>query len=381
MKDYFPTKLAQGVQFCNRVNEKGVLHENIDKCRHTVLIAPRRYGKSSLVFKVAEESKLPLAAIDLFLAHDDATITKRIMTGISQALSCIMPTEQKMLKKLQGIFNKFRISLTAAGFSIEASFETTALDHVDQIYSALHSLNELAKQKKEKIIIFIDEFQDIQEATSAKSIQGAIRSIAQETSSIVFIFSGNNRRLLLELFDEKSMPLYMLCDMIHLNRMSSKDYWSHLRKLSIQQWGMQLNENVFNKIMSITELHPYYVNLLCHELWKLKKPPEIDDIFDAWQHCYNTNEPRLIAELEKLTTKQQNILKALAINPSIEPTGHQFVSTAKTSASSINQIIKSLRSKDMIYKIKKLDDAIPQLKLNQIRVLDPLLAYALRKYA
>jgi hypothetical protein len=29
----------------------------------------------------------------------------------------------------------------------------------------------------------------------------------------------------------------------------------------------------------------------------------------------------------------------------------------------------------------KIDDAIPQLKINQIRVLDPLLAYALKKYA
>jgi hypothetical protein len=48
--------------------------------------------------------------------------------------------------------------------------------------------------------------------------------------------------------------------------------------------------------------------------------------------------------------------------------------------SSIRQTIKSLAEKDMIYKIKKEDIAIPNLKIGQIRVLDPLLAFALRKY-
>ena len=107
MKDYFPSKLAQGAQFCNRTKEKAVLQENINKGRHTVLIAPRRYGKSSLVFKVVNESAMPLASVDLFLAHDDSAVTKRILTGISQGVSQIMPIDQKVLTKLQSIFSNF----------------------------------------------------------------------------------------------------------------------------------------------------------------------------------------------------------------------------------------------------------------------------------
>ena len=109
MQDYFPSKLALGKQFCNRVNEKALLHANIENGRHTVLIAPRRYGKSSLVFKVAEETNYPLASIDLFLAYDDKAITKRMLNGISQCLSQIMPLKQKVLDKLQSLFNHFKI--------------------------------------------------------------------------------------------------------------------------------------------------------------------------------------------------------------------------------------------------------------------------------
>jgi len=380
MNDYFPSKLALGEQFCNRTKEKDFLKININKHRHTVIIAPRRYGKSSLVFKVVTELELPFASVDLFLAHDDAAVTKRILTGIGQAVSQIMPREQKILVKLQSIFSKFRVSLSAQGFNIDAAFDQHRLDSVDQIFSGLEALSKLAKDCKKNIIFFIDEFQDIKEAANSKSIQGAIRHIAQESSSLTFIFSGSNRRLLLELFDDKSKPLYMLCDMLTLERMRSQDYQAHLEKCAMEKWGKVLPDMIFNKIMALTELHPYYVNLLCNEIWKIKSMPSLDVIFDCWQICYDDHEDRLISDLEKLTVKQQDILKALALNPVIEPTGQSFVSASKTPASSIAQTIKVLMNKDMVYKIKKIDASIPQIELSQIRVLDPLLAYALKKY-
>lgn len=378
--DYFPSKLALGAQFCNRVVEKAALHNNIAQGRHTVLIAPRRYGKSSLVLKVADESALPLVSIDLFLAHDDNAVTKRILAGIGQGISQIMPLEQKVLMKLQSIFNHFRISLTAGGFAIDASAAIGDTDFVDQIFSALKGLAKLVSQQKKKLVVFIDEFQDIREANNAKSIQGAIRHVAQETDVIIFIFSGSNRRLLMELFDDKSKPLYMLCELFRLERIASKDYLPHIQKLAKKQWKKELPERVFEKIMALTELHPYYVNLLCHELWKCEKLPDVETVFSAWKDCYLAHEDRLIADLEKLTAKQQDILKALAMYPSLEPTGQDFVSASKTPASSINQTMRVLRNKDMVYQVKRLDDMLPQLQLNQLRVLDPLLSYALKQY-
>ncbi|OGV47925.1 MAG: hypothetical protein A3F46_05835 [Legionellales bacterium RIFCSPHIGHO2_12_FULL_42_9] len=162
--------------------------------------------------------------------------------------------------------------------------------------------------------------------------------------------------------------------------MSSEDYWTHLQKLAQKKWGEALPDRIFNKIIALTELHPYYVNLLCNEVWKLNAIPSLDAIFDCWQRGYEVHEDRLIADLDKLTAKQQDILKALALNPVIEPTGQGFVRASKTAASSIAQTIKLLMYNDMVYKIKKVDPRTPQIELNQLRVLDPLLAYALRKY-
>lgn len=379
-EDLFPSKLALGSQFCNRVMERKALADNIAKARHTVLVSPRRYGKSSLAHQVITEMKLPFASIDLFLAHDDKTVTQRLLGGISKAVSEILPSGEKAFKKVQALFSKFRISLGLGLFQIELMQDGGDLDAVDQIYSALTALADLAAQEKKKIIIFIDEFQDISAAKSSKSIQGAIRHVAQETSSLVFLFSGSNRHLLLEMFDDKSMPLYMLCDKLHLERMHSSDYRSHLDALAIKVWGKKLPDAVFNKLMTLTELHPFYVNLLCHKLWK-ENFPDVAKVESAWHACMEEESRRIRAEIEKLTRNQQDLLKTLALYPTEEPTGQAFSARSGLSASSLHQAFKILSDQDVVFRVKQLDECVPLFQKNQVRVLDPLMAYYFKQFS
>lgn len=235
--DYFPSKLAKGEQFCNRIAERNSLKRNIELVRHTVLVSPRRYGKSSLVHQIATEVDLAFESIDLFLAHDDKTVIKRMLSGISSIVSQIIPNTHKAAEIVQKYFSNFKVTFNAAGFGLELSRTMSLVDPVDQIFDALRSLALLAEEKQKKVLLFIDEFQDISSAENAKSMQGAIRHVAQETQWIVFFFSGSSRHLLLDLFDEKNNPLYMLCDKLLLDRMESKDYHPHLQKAALSRWG------------------------------------------------------------------------------------------------------------------------------------------------
>ncbi len=378
--DYFPLKLAKGEQFCNRILERKTLKRNIELARHTVLVSPRRYGKSSLVYKVASEMTIPFECIDLFLAHDDKTVIKRILQGIGNIISQIVPLSHKTIASVQKYFSKFKVTLGANNFGLELSHNIASNDPVDQIYDALKSLSLLALERKKKVILFIDEFQDITNAQSAKSIQGAMRHVAQDTSSIVFIFSGSSRHLLLDMFDDSNKPLYMLCDKILLDRISSIDYHPHIQKAFKSKWGKTVDEFVLNRVLSLTECHPFYVNLLCSQLWKNHKLPTIDDVISAWLACFELEERRLIAEIEKLTDNQQDLLKALTVNIVNEPTSQAFLSTLGMASSSVRLGIKYLLENDMVYIVKNEDPNLPAIKKGQYKVLDPLLAYFMRKY-
>lgn len=379
--DYFPLKIAQGEQFRNRVDEKALLNRNIVLVRHTVLLAPRRYGKSSLIYKVAEENKAPFAMIDLFLAHDDQTITKRILASIGDVVSQITPITTKALQNIQKYFTNFKVNFSTHGFQIALTHEAGVTHSIDHIFDALKNLSELAESKKQKIILFFDEFQDIAHAENAKSIEGAIRHVAQLSSFLVFIFSGSTRNLLLALFDDSSKPLYKLCDKITIERIAAEHYLPYLQKAAKTRWHDSITEDVILRILTMTELHPFYVNMLCNELWKNNKIPTLNSVSTAWQTCYEQEERWAISEIEKLTTNQQELLKALALQPTHEPTGQHFAAFSGLSTASIRMGLKSLIDKDMVYEIKKEESLLPFLKLGEYRVLDPLIAYALRRYS
>ena len=318
--------------------------------------------------------------IDLFLAHDDQAITKRILLGIGDIVSQITPVTTKALKSIQEYFNNFKVSFSNQGFEISLTHESGVTNPVDQIFDALKNLSQLAKEKKQKVILFIDEFQDIAQASSAKSIEGAIRHVAQSTDSIVFIFSGSTRNLLLELFDDSKKPLYKLCDKINIERIAADHYFSYLRKTAKKRWGENISDDIIIRILSITELHPFYINMLCNELWKRVKIPPLNDVSTAWQICFEQEERWALSEIEKLTSNQQDLLKSLAARPTSEPMGQVFLAQTGLSIASVRTGLKSLAEKDMVYQIKKEDALLPFLKLNEYRVLDPLIAYALRKY-
>ncbi len=150
MKDYFPLKLAQGDSFCNRLAEQAKLKRNVELNRSTVMISPRRYGKSSLAHKVVNDIKLPAAFIDLFLANDDRTVTMRILEGVGDLVSQIMPMPQKAIEIVQEYFSSFNFSFSVKGAGVSISFKAKDSDDFDpakQVHEALKSLSNLAEKK------------------------------------------------------------------------------------------------------------------------------------------------------------------------------------------------------------------------------------------
>ena len=82
----FPLGIAKGEYFCNRLAETKQLVRNIHTGIHTVLISPRRYGKTSLAYKAINESQLPSARVDLYMTTSAVNIEKAIIAGVDNLL-------------------------------------------------------------------------------------------------------------------------------------------------------------------------------------------------------------------------------------------------------------------------------------------------------
>ena len=80
-RDYFPLGVAVGSSFCNRTQETSLLIDNIRNGKHTLLIATRRYGKSSLALHALGLSQCPYVEIDFYMATSEKIIEAYILNA------------------------------------------------------------------------------------------------------------------------------------------------------------------------------------------------------------------------------------------------------------------------------------------------------------
>lgn len=348
----FPTGIAEGEAFCNRVEERELLKQNIQDINHTVLVAPRRYGKSSLVNKVVKDSNSFYAWTDFLTVSSQATVEQKIAHAVAQLIYQLAPD----LKKLQMNFQKFFKSLNpdlviqtlGTSLSIHPNFEK--MIEIDQ---ALLGLDAYAQEIGKTAVIIFDEFQQISLLKDNKVIEALIRHAVERSKNITYVFLGSNRHLLAAMFSGSDRPLYRLCETMVIERISEADYYSFLNKAALDKWQHELTDEVFKKIMLFTERHPYYVNGMCNKLWKQKELPVLEDVDKGWNFYVKANKGSIIAEVIDLSINQKRIIQTLAIKPTQEILSKGFSRQADLSSSSIQQAIGVLIAKDIILQDEK----------------------------
>ena len=142
--DYFPINIAQGKAFCNREKERKLLAQYILHGRHTVLIAPRRYGKTSLINQVLSELELPYIIAELTLAASSKDVEDIINKTVRALLYSILPASSKAKQKILSLFKWLNpeLVLTAKGQKIIFHPDWSQL-------GATHSISELLKKLDE----------------------------------------------------------------------------------------------------------------------------------------------------------------------------------------------------------------------------------------
>lgn len=344
----FPEGVALGDAFINRIQERNALIKNIKSTKHTVLMAPRRYGKTSLVMQVADEMGLPSCTIDLLAAYSADFVRDQIVDRVGRLVIELLPSLAKGKEKLMQTFKRMKpeVTLTALGQKLLLQLSAEALTDVADV---LLKLDEVAKHFRKKAVIFLDEFQQISQLQNHHAIEAAIRHAVERSENITYVFSGSNRRLLQHMFGDSSRPLYRLCHVMVIERMEKSVYIDHLQSLAKKKWKRKLSDDALERLFYHTELHPFYMNALCQLLWDQSELLSVD-LIDATWHQYIKTQKRMIAhDIVSLSVNQKKILSALAKTPAKEVQSAQFISPLKISASSAQQAVAVLLEKDLLY--------------------------------
>jgi hypothetical protein len=364
--DYFPQSLASGKSFCNRVREQAELLENIQASRATLIASPRRYGKTSLAMQCIAKSKLPYAHFDFLSAVSTHDVERIIMSGVGKLLSRIEKGPRKVLKLATDFFAGLSIKLSSDALGLSVDIQRKEQDPAANILSVLERVDKLAEKYKVKIVLLFDEFQRVYEVSDDYAIESVIRQVAQSSHNLSFIFSGSNRHLLDLMFSDKNRPFYKLCDRMALARISCKDYKKYICSVA-KKTGHTIDQDAIEMMFKLTERHPYYMNMLCHRVWR-HEHIKIEGVQRAWADYAFEERSQVASDLDSLSLRQRKLLAALAREGGvISPRSSDFQKKSGIASTTIKQALEYLLRNDYVYK--------PHDQAYQ--VLDPLIRYIL----
>lgn len=361
--ELFPTNIAIGNAFCNRVEERKQLIQYIQHGRHTVLIAPRRYGKTSLINQVLLELKLPYCIMELTMATSTKDVEEMLLKQVGHLLYEILP---KPLKAKQNILKLFKwlnpeLTLTVSGQKLVFHPERTQ-SSLNNMTEALKKINDVAYMTHKKCVVVIDEFQQLNEMED-HVIEASIRHAMQYSQHVSYVFSGSNRHMLQSMFNNKNHPFYNSCEMMRLERISSEDYRSFIQKAAKEQWGQWLSDEILSEIFRLSELHPSYVNRICGHFWLINKFPTRHQIEVFWRDFIEGKRTQYTQDILSLSRNQRKVFSYLAQHPTKHTGNYDVCREVNLPEASIRQAVRRLMWMDYLYKDK---DGV-------IRVLDPAL--------
>jgi AAA+ ATPase superfamily predicted ATPase len=344
----FPAGVALGETFCNRHQERENLFENIISNQHCVLVSPRRYGKTSLIMQTLKENKIPHCLIDFFPATHISFVRNAILSGVGHLLTQLLPFHKKIAHSLLIFFKNLnpRIVLSAMGKQVELSPHNTPEKN---IIEALMGLDETAKMLKTRVVMVFNEFPQIGNLKQGHEIETSVRHAVERSRWVTYIFSGSNRRLLTQMFNDKKRPLYHLCELIKLDRISREEFSKFTQTAAKKKWGRFFSEEVVKEILELTQCHTYYLNALCRRLWKLPAIPNVKQVEELWKKGINEQHSWISEDVGNLSVNQRLVLAALAYQPVQEPQGQAFCKLTGLTPASIKRALDTLLEKDFVF--------------------------------
>jgi hypothetical protein len=304
--------LAEGATFTNREKETLRLIQNFGNGINTMLISPRRWGKSSLVRHAVgkiQKENIRFCFIDLFNVRTEEEFYKILSREVIKACS---GKWQQLLKNIGSFFKQL---VPEFGVSPDPLSELTIRLNWEEVKKhpseILNLAEKICKARKIRMVICVDEFQNISFYDDPIAFQKRLRAHWQLHQHVNYCLFGSRRHILMEFFSSPTMPFYKFGDLIALEKISEES-WIPFIQQRFKATGKKINVTVAQEITEAMQNHSYFVQQLAQEAWDLTSTECTSEIVEeAINKLVQKFDFLFQRELDQLTTSQLNFLNAL----------------------------------------------------------------------
>ena len=343
-------KSDEGSYFTDREEETKRLEANLTHGINTVLISPRRWGKTSLVRKVIANNKrddIRYVLLDMFYCKSEAAFYHLLANEIIKQTSSKLDEWIENGKRfLSNITPKFSFGSDPLNdFSI--SFEWNPKDGTD--IEILQLPEKIAEKKGIRVVVCFDEFQQIGTFEDPLIFQKKLRSVWQHQQNVTYCMFGSKMHMMESMFSDTSCPLYKFGDILFLKKIPTKE-WVAFITSRFSATGKTITEEQAERICNITDNLSSYVQQMAWIVWYKANPVVTDSMIDdAVKDLLEQNKVFFQRDIESLTELQLNFIVALADGVETGLTKNEVIREyhLQTSAN-VQGIKKSLMSKEFI---------------------------------
>lgn len=298
--------------FTDRVEETKRLVSNFENNINTILISPRRWGKTSLVKKAISQTspeKIRVVFLDIFACRNENEFCNIFTTAVLKQTSSKW---DEWVRNAQEFLARVSPRITmGADPTADISFSIDLKNKEVGIEETLQLPERIAQKNNCRIVICVDEFQQIGEFPDSLSFQKKLRTVWQHQSSVSYCLFGSKKHLMNELFGRKDYPFYKFGDTIYLGKISTPDWVSYICE-RFANTGKNISENLAEQICSLVDNHSSYVQQLSWLVWgHTTKTATERELNLGLQDIIDQNRPLFEKQTEDLTAYQLSFLKAI----------------------------------------------------------------------
>jgi uncharacterized protein len=313
------------------------------------LVAPRRYGKTSLLDRVLADAHAiggwVTAYVDFFGVISVGDVAERIEEAYSHQLTGTLASW------FQGIRRGFRPTLQVGVPGVTVGGEVD-LHHNTGLLDRLDLPERIARHGNTRVLVVFDEFQQV--LSAHERIDEVIRSRIQHHADVSYIFAGSQVGMLNELFNDPRRAFYAQARPLPLGPLPADEIAVYVDS-AFTTTGKQVGAAI-GPILDVAAGHPQRTMFLAHHTWEATPDggtadeatfataydgamSEEAEAFRAVWNTISVNERRVLTRIsnnvEALTTRRSAIPmpRSSAVHAALTLTRNAFILEDATAVS------------------------------------------------
>lgn len=300
--------------FIGRKEEIRRLKMNFEEGINTILISPRLWGKTSLVKKVCEvvdRKKVIPVFVDIFKCKTEYefynALAEAVLKQTASKAELWMDNARDFIARLSPKVSFSPEPNSEFALSLGISPKTHAPEEI------LSLAEEIAKKKQKRIVVCVDEFQQIGEMADSVSIQKRLRSVWQHQRLTSYCLFGSKKHTMMNVFQKRNMPLYQFGDFKFLDKIPTETWVEYIVQ-HFKDRQRTISTEQAAKICQLVDNYSSYVQQLSWLVFSLIDEGQVvtdEHLKQGVKDLLNSQEQLFMQQIEPLTAYQMNFLRCI----------------------------------------------------------------------